>query len=137
MMVSGPRDPEVGSVRPTPYRLYAYDQGRRASRQGRRPERPLWRHLSVLCRKFPDIYGYWGCPVGSGYGILLPYTGQVPSKPMARLLFRGVGTPKRLPGISKERPTTSKPLPGCLLHLLRMFARKPLLLKAHASQPLV
>src|SRR5215207_3249577 len=75
-MASGLRDPEVGSVQPTPYRLCACDQGPRADQQDQSLERPLWLRLSVKCRKFPDIYGYWGCWLGSGCGILLPYTGQ-------------------------------------------------------------
>src|SRR5215203_6428294 len=121
MMVSGLDDPEVGSVRPTPYRLCACDQGHRSSRPGRRPARPLWRHLSVKCRKFPDICGYGGCWVGSGCDILPLRARLLTSN--GSFALRGVGPPKRLPGISKERPKTSKPLPGCLLQLLGMVAR--------------
>src|SRR5215204_1166162 len=99
-MASGLRDPEVGSVQPTPYRLCACDQGPRADQQDQSLERPLWLRLSVLCRKFPDIYGYWGCWVGSDCGILLPLRASLPSTWL--VCSPGGGTSEETPGLVKK-----------------------------------
>src|SRR5215204_5062264 len=108
-MASGLRDPEVGSVQPTPYRLCACDQGPRADQQDQSLERPLWLRLSVKCRKFPDIYGYWGCWLGSGCGILLPYTGQVPFKQWL-VCSPGGGSPEETRPVSVTKGQRRKSL---------------------------